>query len=166
MLNTSTRDFTSSSAENTTRHDNDNGLLMILKQACQVLAHLVQYAFKDSMTHRSCKSHYISHFAAFFIDARAKRSIVKSLYDFAHILTSRKYHPGLLPGLMSKSDATPREQHQTGTRFVNDPSAGSPTETLLRLLLPLNDQVCPTSPGRNALRRTPPSGGLTKPFNR
>ena len=27
------------------------------------------------------------------------------------------------------------------SRFVNDPSAGSPTETLLRLLLPLNDQV-------------------------
>jgi hypothetical protein len=26
-------------------------------------------------------------------------------------------------------------------RFGNDPSAGSPTETLLRLLLPLNDQV-------------------------
>ena len=26
-------------------------------------------------------------------------------------------------------------------RFVNDPSAGSPTETLLRLLLPLDDQV-------------------------
>ena len=26
----------------------------------------------------------------------------------------------------------------------NDPSAGSPTETLLRLLLPLNDQVRPT----------------------
>ena len=25
--------------------------------------------------------------------------------------------------------------------FANDPSAGSPTETLLRLLLPLNDQV-------------------------
>lgn len=25
--------------------------------------------------------------------------------------------------------------------FDNDPSAGSPTETLLRLLLPLNDQV-------------------------
>src|SRR6202021_525593 len=29
--------------------------------------------------------------------------------------------------------------------FVNDPSAGSPTETLLRLLLPLDDQVCSTS---------------------
>ena len=41
---------------------------------------------------------------------------------------------------------------------VNDPSAGSPTETLLRLLLPLDDQVCPTSSsnrwqanGRNCL---------------
>jgi hypothetical protein len=30
--------------------------------------------------------------------------------------------------------------------FFNDPSAGSPTETLLRLLVPLNDQVCPNSP--------------------
>ena len=28
-----------------------------------------------------------------------------------------------------------------GTNLGNDPSAGSPTETLLRLLLPLNDQV-------------------------
>jgi hypothetical protein len=27
------------------------------------------------------------------------------------------------------------------THKDNDPSAGSPTETLLRLLLPLNDQV-------------------------
>jgi hypothetical protein len=30
---------------------------------------------------------------------------------------------------------------KTESKFVNDPSAGSPTETLLRLLLPLNDQV-------------------------
>ena len=29
----------------------------------------------------------------------------------------------------------------TSFGFNNDPSAGSPTETLLRLLLPLNDQV-------------------------
>ena len=36
-----------------------------------------------------------------------------------------------------------RRQHARGFFFglVNDPSAGSPTETLLRLLLPLNDQV-------------------------
>ena len=31
--------------------------------------------------------------------------------------------------------------HETAHIFSNDPSAGSPTETLLRLLLPLNDQV-------------------------
>ena len=35
----------------------------------------------------------------------------------------------------------------TGTGHVNDPSAGSPTETLLRLLLPLND------PARTPFRR-------------
>ena len=28
------------------------------------------------------------------------------------------------------------------TFCANDPSAGSPTETLLRLLLPLDDKVC------------------------
>ena len=27
---------------------------------------------------KNCKSHYLSHFAAFFIDARAKRSVAKS----------------------------------------------------------------------------------------
>jgi hypothetical protein len=35
-----------------------------------------------------------------------------------------------------------RERPATSpNHFSNDPSAGSPTETLLRLLLPLNDQV-------------------------
>lgn len=34
-----------------------------------------------------------------------------------------------------------RDYKVTGVTFNNDPSAGSPTETLLRLLLPLNDQV-------------------------
>ena len=36
-----------------------------------------------------------------------------------------------------------RDVRLEGGVFVigNDPSAGSPTETLLRLLLPLNDQV-------------------------
>ena len=34
-----------------------------------------------------------------------------------------------------------REGESEDYNFTNDPSAGSPTETLLRLLLPLNDQV-------------------------
>ena len=41
----------------------------------------------------------------------------------------------------------PREASQRVLWFldcfcVNDPSAGSPTETLLRLLLPLDEQIC------------------------
>ena len=54
---------------------------ILLKQV--YLDHLqVPSAFKDSMTHRCCKSHYVSHFTAFFIVARAKRSIVKSFGYF------------------------------------------------------------------------------------
>ena len=37
----------------------------------------VQSAFKDLMIHEICDSHYVSHLAAFFIVAGAKRSIVK-----------------------------------------------------------------------------------------
>ena len=50
----------------------------------------------------------------------------------------------------------------------NDPSAGSPTETLLRLLLPLNDKVQWTS--RDVAGSGPPtsprSEHFTGPFNR
>jgi hypothetical protein len=51
--------------------------------------------------------------------------------------------------------------------FVNDPSEGSPTETLLRLLLPLDDQVRPSSrrAGSEILAGCR-SNGLTKPSNR
>lgn len=53
-------------------------------------------------------------------------------------------------------------------RINNDPSAGSPTETLLRLLLPLNDKVQWTS--RDVAGSEPPtsprSEHFTGPFNR
>ena len=51
---------------------------------------------------------------------------------------------------------------------VNDPSAGSPTETLLRLLLPLNDKVWVTSRGIAAGEPAalPQSENLTGSFNR
>ncbi len=46
-----------------------------------------QNAFKDSMIHEVCNSHYLSQFAAFFIVARAKRSVVKScLFVFKRYL--------------------------------------------------------------------------------
>ena len=53
-------------------------------------------------------------------------------------------------------------------RVDNDPSAGSPTETLLRLLLPLNDKVQWTSrdvAGGGPLT-SPRSEHFTGPFNR
>ena len=42
-----------------------------------------------------------------------------------------------------RQEASQREIHNGMVGFVrvNDPSAGSPTETLLRLLLPLSDKV-------------------------
>ena len=51
---------------------------------------------------------------------------------------------------------------------VNDPSAGSPTETLLRHLLPLNDKVWTASRGiaTGEPAASPQSGGLTGSFNR
>lgn len=54
-------------------------------------------------------------------------------------------------------------------KCVNDPSAGSPTETLLRLLLPLDSQVRPSSQRSARAVGRPRRGrseGLTKPSNR
>lgn len=50
----------------------------------------------------------------------------------------------------------------------NDPSAGSPTETLLRLLLPLNDKVQWTSHDVASGKplTSPQSEHFTGPFNR
>jgi hypothetical protein len=47
-------------------------------QPNMVLEREPQLAFKDSMIHKFCNSHYLSHFATFFIDTRAKRSTVDS----------------------------------------------------------------------------------------
>ena len=53
------------------------------------------------------------------------------------------------------------------TKHFNDPSAGSPTETLLRLLLPPNAKVWASSQHRGSLRiPRPQSEALTVTFNR
>src|SRR5579871_3734734 len=49
-----------------------------------------QCAFKDSMIREFCNSHYISRFATFFIDARAKRSFVES-FDILILQTQRAF---------------------------------------------------------------------------
>ena len=45
-----------------------------LKQTCSQDFPRAPLAFKNSMTHEFCKSHYLSQFATFFIDVGAKTS--------------------------------------------------------------------------------------------
>ena len=124
--------------------------------------------FDDSLT--SCNSHYVSHFAAFFIVARAKISVVES-FGYLRRGGFRRNRPdgfsivfGVCVCVFSARgrprSQTPRtpplplppkgERQRRGekrSKFAeridhsNDPSAGSPTETLLRLLLPLGGRV-------------------------
>lgn len=147
-----------------------------LKQACSPASRQAQGAFKNSMTHEACTSHHVSQFAAFFIDARAKRSIAKSRIWVLSCPTSR--HPCVkgstdihhhcsqawMKGKKRRAFEGPRPLHRHTAQVLpkggwgkrgrgwkpelppkptpmNDPSAGSPTETLLRLLLPLDDKV-------------------------
>ena len=87
-----------------------------------------------------CSSHYVSQFAAFFIDSRAKISIVKS-YNYEITQNQQpQYIDSQFPMLCSTQKAL-----QPTTKHDNDPSAGSPTETLLRLHLPLDDKIYTTS---------------------
>lgn len=153
-----------------------------------------------------CNSHQVSHFATFFIDARAEISVAESRYDICetsgrpHTVRERGAGGGRFveyslahsaPGFVSPHGvargSTPAGEtsagrgsppphaavvkHEFAVCFAgidNDPSAGSPTETLLRLLLPLNDKVQWTS--RDVAGGEPPtsprSEHFTGPFNR
>jgi len=100
-----------------------------------------------------------------------------------HIVHTMSYAERLLMGFFCFATFSCFVLNQSHMRktfvlFVYDPSAGSPTETLLRLLLPLKDQVRPSfslAVGRRRTGRdcspldgtpTSPSEGLTKSFNR
>ncbi|PHT28901.1 hypothetical protein CQW23_31499 [Capsicum baccatum] len=102
----------------------------------------------------------------FFIDVRDEISVAESHFR------------------LQKKHRSPRRTSRTGSEgqavdssipwrfprrgFDNDPSAGSPAETLLRLLLPLNDKVQWTS--RDVAGSEPPtlprSEYFTGSFNR
>ncbi|KAL2223780.1 UNVERIFIED_CONTAM: hypothetical protein Sindi_2970900 [Sesamum indicum] len=155
-----------------------------------------------------CNSHQVSHFATFFIDARAEISVAESRFDIRetspppraprgrghraadasfgfpwrvprrgfvspHVERVRARRRGRGPGRGRSPRARAPILFATCSRsasagFDNDPSAGSPTETLLRLLLPLNDKVQWTS--RDVAGSEPPtsprSEHFTGPFNR
>ena len=108
-----------------------------------------------------CKSLCLSQFTAPFINVWAKASIAEHVdqritknwqeYTILHssISTHAKYtcwcHTALLVWAMKSDDKQVLRPTQTlvqnCAQHANDPSAGSPTETLLRLLLPLSDKV-------------------------
>ncbi|KAL2225203.1 UNVERIFIED_CONTAM: hypothetical protein Sindi_2984000 [Sesamum indicum] len=154
-----------------------------------------------------CNSHQVSHFATFFIDARAEISVAESRFDIRET-SPPPVHPadgatvrrtlrsvflgacraggslartssafaragggGDRTGAFARARARfylQRVPRSASAGFDNDPSAGSPTETLLRLLLPLNDKVQWTS--RDVAGSEPPtsprSEHFTGPFNR
>lgn len=142
-----------------------------------------------------CNSHQVSHFATFFIDARAEISVAESRILLSKTPTpparSAKTEHGRPAisflvflgafraggSLIARGKPSPEEGDTPRTRvmnnkrvlwsfccagFDNDPSAGSPTETLLRLLLPLNDKVQWTS--RDVAASEPPTSPRSEHF--
>ena len=94
---------------------------------------------------RFCNSHCLSHFAAFFIVMGTKISIVENLVLFLSLvrLLCVIRFVCAAPAALHKASAADATEGLVELCWisVNDPSAGSPTETLLRLLLPLSDMV-------------------------
>ena len=115
-----------------------------------------------------CNSQCLSHFAAPFIVVRTETSIAESCELHMAIAIDRRLHqsdlsyavavgangyvlhpvqPTTREHLHGEPECTsPHRLHRRIHKSVigtcaNDPSAGSPTETLLRLLLPLSDKV-------------------------
>ncbi|KAK7370991.1 hypothetical protein VNO78_37005 [Psophocarpus tetragonolobus] len=104
-----------------------------------------------------CNSHQVSHFATFFIDARAEISVAESHFASC-VMTTPAGHRLRVPKNRPLQFQFPWHTKRRG----------SPTETLLRLLLPLNDKVQWTS--HNVAGSEPPtspqSEHFTGPFNR
>ena len=124
-----------------------------------------------------CNSQCLSHFAASFIASRAEVSIVKGEKEFVS-RGNLALRPSLRDSTPMLFRGSPELRLGPGTfsiryqftiqvygSFLNDPSAGSPTETLLRLILPLSDKVYETSRVRNISARAQ-SESFTGSLNR
>ncbi|PHT26159.1 hypothetical protein CQW23_34231 [Capsicum baccatum] len=99
-------------------------------------------------------SHQVSHFAMFFIDARAEISVTESRFHLQKKRRSHRRTPRMRREGQAIDSSIPWRFPRWG--FDNDPSASSHTETLLRLLLPLNDKDQPGSiPHRRRRRMSP-----------
>ena len=118
-----------------------------------------------------CHSQRLSHLAASFIVAWAETSIAKSckvmLISFKKKSRLKKFPTWELTKMPSVAEACPHKSplltllgNPNAVKFrfdceirIIDPSAGSPTETLLRLLLPLSNKVNLTFQRLNELPR-------------
>ncbi|KAG5568978.1 hypothetical protein H5410_064022 [Solanum commersonii] len=137
------------------------------RRACPRPNGRAQLAFKDFDGSRGLRnSHQVSHFATFFIDREPRYPLRESF-----VFKEQRASPGwaadfsipwrfprrgsLGPGELAQAGAGGEARDARRPKcfksvlagryafagFDNDPSAGSPTETLLRLLLPLNDKI-------------------------
>ena len=104
-----------------------------------------------------CKSLCLSQFTASFISVWAKASIAecidkleqdsknsidKFLWGNCWWNAQQQHHPTILLGSRSYTENTADTWNSClHNKHANDPSTGSPTETLLRLLLPLSDKA-------------------------
>ncbi|PHT24773.1 hypothetical protein CQW23_35555 [Capsicum baccatum] len=96
----------------------------------------------------------------FFIDAKAKISVAESHFRLQKKHRSPRRTPRMGREGQAIDSSIPWRFPCRG--FDNDPSAGSPTETLLRLLLPLNDKVQWTS--RHIAGNEPPTSTRSEYF--
>lgn len=114
--------------------------------------------FDDSQSSAIRITYRISLRSSSFQEPRYPSWIV--MFQFSFSLSSTHSQ---LTQVSSLSLASPTSQ-----TLSNDPSAGSPTETLLRLHLPLNDKIYTTSPKRTPLLQfiRLKSKVFTGPFNR
>lgn len=114
--------------------------------------------FDDSQSSAIRITYRISLRSSSFQEPRYPSWIVIRVLKFQSLSLSSNTHSGQL--------ALARLPNQP--ILSNDPSAGSPTETLLRLHLPLNDKIYTTSPKRTPLLQfiRLKSKVFTGPFNR
>lgn len=138
---------------------------MTLKQACSSEYQGAQGAFKDSMIHGKSAIHITYRDSLRSSSMREPRDpLLKVVFLYIYIYqmlstfcrhASQRRNAQVPKGPLRMgctrvcqrvktkgfggTDLSDPPLHPRG--FDNDPSAGSPTETLLRLLLPLNDQV-------------------------
>lgn len=134
-----------------------NTVYIIYHTPTNILPKEVPYAFKNSMSHR------VLQFA-----------LLIALSCVLHRFKSQDIHRNefysVIPQFQPLNQINQNCWNTTQTiPYYNDPSAGSPTETLLRLLLPLDSQVRPSSQRSARAVGRPRRGrseGLTKPSNR